>query len=193
VASSEDVNGTEKIWLWGLDNQLEDRRKVYEDLLNDSMKNSATRTIHETLLLRYVSEVVYSQGTNNAMRLGLIRRICNAYLPTATVWECVFALERARDDLADKSLLRAVYEYWRVVDGISATSAWAGWLVDHGDGKGATQVISSAMVQLGTEDKIRFTEVWNSRLTRNEAKDEDSDASVEDLPLQLETTESISL
>ncbi|KAG8214000.1 hypothetical protein J3R82DRAFT_10751 [Butyriboletus roseoflavus] len=139
VVASQDVDGAEKIWLWGLDHQssnTEDRQAVYEP------SGSAS-----------------------------------------------FTLERARDGLAEKPLLRAVYEYWRAVDGISAATAWAGWLMDHGDGKGATQVISNAMVQLGTEDKIRLTETWNSRLTGSQTKDKDGDGSEEeDLPLRLETS-----
>lgn len=158
-----------------------------QDLLNHSMKDSATRTIHEALLLRYGSEAIYSQGTDSATRLKLIRHMSSAYLPTAAVWEHVFTLERARDDLAEKPLLRAVYEYWRGVDGISAASAWAGWLMDHGDGKGATQVISSAMVQLGAEDKIRLTKAWSLLLSGSQMKDEDGDDfEAEDLPLELE-------
>jgi len=59
--------------------------------------------------------------------------------------------------------------------------------VDHGDGKGATQVISSAMVQLGAEDRIRLTEAWSSRLAGSQMKDEDGDDfEAEDLPLELE-------
>ena len=163
------------------------RYATKKDLLSHSMKDSATRAIHETLLLRYASEAIYSQGTDSTTRLGWIRHMSSAYLPTAPVWECVFTLECARDDLAEKSLLHAVYEYWRVMDGISAASAWAGWLMDHGDGKGATQVISSAMVQLGAEDKLRLTEVWSLRLTGSQTKDEDGDVSgEEDLPLTLD-------
>ncbi|KAF8556325.1 hypothetical protein OG21DRAFT_1459349 [Imleria badia] len=190
VVASQDVDGTEKIWLWGLDHQssiAENQQAVYEDLLSHSIKDSATRTIHETLLLRYVSEAIYSQGTDSTTRLRLIRHMSSAYLPTAPVWERVFTLESAHDDLAEKSLLRVVYEYWRVVDGISAASAWAGWLMDHGDGKRATQVISSAMVQLDIKDKIRLTEAWSSRLTGSQTKDEDEGASEEeDLPLKLD-------
>ena len=155
--------------------------------MNHSMKDSATRTIHETLLLRYGSEAIYSQGTDSTMRLKLIRHMSSAYLPTAAVWEHVFNLERALDDLADKSILGPVYEYWRAFDGISAASAWAGWLMDHGDGKGATRVISNAMVQLGAEDKTRLTEAWSSQLAGSQMKDEDGDDSeAEDLPLELE-------
>lgn len=214
MVASQDINGTEKIWLWGLDHQSRDtegQQAVYEvkqssvymvlvtdtnplrnekDLLNQSMRDSVTRTLHETLLLRYVSEAIYSQESDSAMRLRLIRHISSTYLPTAAVWERAFTLERARDGLADKSLLRTVYEYWRAVDGISAASAWAGWLMDHEDGKGATQVISNAMVHLGAEDKIRLTEAWNSRLTGNRTKeDEHGDASEEEhFPLRLETS-----
>jgi U3 small nucleolar RNA-associated protein 6 len=161
--------------------------RIEQDLLNHSMKDSATRTIHETLLLRYGSEMIYCRGTDNATRLKLIRHMSNAYLPTAAVWEQVFTLECARDDLAEKSLLRAVYEHWRAVDGTSAGLAWAGWLMDHGDGKGAAQVISSAMVQLGAEGKIRLTDAWSSRLTGSQMQDEDGDDfEAEDLPLELE-------
>ncbi|KAH0827941.1 U3 small nucleolar RNA-associated protein 6-domain-containing protein [Lanmaoa asiatica] len=215
VVASQDISGAEKIWLWGLDHQssnTEDQQAIYEvklssytrfrslttkslrnekDLLNSSMKNSTTRTIHETLLLRYVSEAIFSQETESATRLKLTRHISSAYLPTAAVWERVFTLESARDGRADKSLLRAVYEYWRAVDGTLAALAWAGWLMDHGDGKGATQVISNAMVQLGAEDKVRLTEAWSSRLTGSQTKDadEDGDASEEEvLPLALETS-----
>ncbi|KAG6375433.1 U3 small nucleolar RNA-associated protein 6-domain-containing protein [Boletus reticuloceps] len=194
VFASQDVDATEKVWLWGLDHQpgnAEDQQAVHEDLLHDTMKDSATRTIHDTLLLRYVSETIYSQETDSATRLKLLRHISSAYLPTAPVWERVFTLERVRDELADKSLLRAVYEYWRALDGISATTTWAGWLMDHGDGKRATQVISSAMVQLGAEDKVRLTEAWSSRLTGSQKEDEDEDgdgdaSEEEGLPLQLE-------
>lgn len=152
------------------------------------MKNSATRTIHETLLLRYVPEVVYSQGTDGGTRLRSIRHLSTAYLPSASVWERAFTLECARDDLAEKSLLRTVYESWRALDGISAALAWAGWLMDHRDGKGATQVISNAMVQLCAEDKNRLTKAWSSRLTGGQIQDDDDDASDEDLSLQLETS-----
>ncbi|KAG9316692.1 U3 small nucleolar RNA-associated protein 6-domain-containing protein [Chiua virens] len=191
VDASRDVNGAEKIWLWGLDHQPsdgEDGPAVYQDLLNHSMKNSATRPIHETLLLRYVSEVIYSQGSDSTTHLELIRHISTAYLPTAATWERAFTLERERDDRADKSVLRAVYEYWRVVDGISAASIWAGWLMNHGDGKGAMQVISSAMIQLGAEDKTRLTKAWNAQLMGNQTVDENDDVSEVDLPLTLETT-----
>lgn len=158
-----------------------------KDLLRHSMKDSATRTIHKTLLLRYISEAIYSQETDSSTRLKLIRHMSSSYLPTAPVWERTFTLERARDDLADKSILRAVYEYWRVLDGISAPSAWAGWLMDHGDGKGATQVISNAMAQLGTEDKTRLAEAWGSRLAGSRTEDEDGEVSEqEDLPLTLD-------
>jgi len=182
-----------KVWLWGLDRQSSrtaDRRTaVYEDLLNDSMKNSVTRTVHETLLLRYASEVIHAQGTDSVARLKLIRRISTAYLPTVAVWERVFTLERARDDVADKSVLRAIYEYWRAMDGTAAALSWAGWLIDRGDGKGATQVISSATVQLCAEDKTRLTEAWNARLSGDQTKDEDDGVSEEEeLPLTLETS-----
>ncbi|KAF9227279.1 hypothetical protein BS17DRAFT_878240 [Gyrodon lividus] len=192
VNAGSDMSGAEKIWLWGIDHwstNPEDQQVVYEDLLNQSMRNSSTRPIHETLLLRYASDVIYSQQTDSSARLKLVRHISSAYLPTKTVWERLFGLECARNELAEKVILNAVYEFWRAVDVVSAASAWAGWLMDHGGGNEAMKIIGRTMAQLAPEEQVRFSEAWSSRLKDDQTNDGDGDSSCEeDMPSRRDLT-----
>ncbi|KAH7888620.1 U3 small nucleolar RNA-associated protein 6-domain-containing protein [Phlebopus sp. FC_14] len=178
VQSSPDEDGIEKVWLWRLDHcPSEERQARYEDLLKQSVLDSSSRTIHETLLLRYASDVIYSEHTDVPRRRKLVRQISSAYLPTKLVWQRIFTLECAREDLADKTVLSTTYEYWRPVDGIQATLAWAGWLMDRGDGKEAVKVIGSAMAQLTTDQRSQLSQLWSSRLKDDNRETEDDDIS----------------
>ncbi|KAF8842981.1 hypothetical protein BDN67DRAFT_1030869 [Paxillus ammoniavirescens] len=193
VDASSDVKGAEKVWLWGLDHWSTNpqvQQAECEALLHQSMGNSSTWPIHETLLLRYCSDVIYTQQTDNFARLKSVRHISTTYLPTKAVWERLFGLECVRNELADKPVLSAVYEFWRALDGVSAASAWAGWLVDHGDGKEAMKIVARAMAQLAPEEQERFSHAWSSRLKGNQANDGNSDSSgeEEDMSLRLDLT-----
>lgn len=167
VQGFPDKREVEKVWLWGLDvraTQGENRLSSFENLLDQSMRDSSTRSIHESLLLRYVSDVVYSEGMCGAERCKLIRRLPAAYLPTKAVWERLFSFQSTRGDDAQKTMLSTIYQYWQALDGIPAAMAWAGWLVDHGDGKEAMKIISKAAAHLPNEQRAQLQQMWNSRL-----------------------------
>ncbi|KAG1716655.1 hypothetical protein ID866_533 [Astraeus odoratus] len=98
VHDCQNKDGVEKVWLWGLDhltNLYENREALFENLLKQSMENPSDRSIHQTLLLRYVSDVVYAECSDSANRHNLIRKIPIAYMPTKTVWESLFSHESA--------------------------------------------------------------------------------------------------
>ncbi|KAI6046054.1 U3 small nucleolar RNA-associated protein 6-domain-containing protein [Pisolithus marmoratus] len=155
VQSFPDKSEVEKVWLWGLD-QL---------LLEQSMRDSSTRSIHESLLLRYVSDVVYAERMDNVERCKLIRRLPIAFLPTKIVWEHLFSLESARGDDVQRTVLNTTYQHWQTFDGVSAAMAWA-------DGKEAVMIISKAAAHLPSEERARLQQMWNSRLNGGK-RDED--------------------
>ncbi|KAH7926525.1 hypothetical protein BV22DRAFT_1008879 [Leucogyrophana mollusca] len=162
----------EKIWLWGLEHWLvpdaEDVQGVYEGLLKESMRDSSLRTVHEMLLLRYTSTILYGSGASAShdshRRLKSIRRMSNAYLPTARVWSQVFSLEVARGDASDGDLLGVVYENWRSTDGVNAALGWAGWLMDHGRGQEAMKIVTAVMGQLDLEQRATLENQWKQRI-----------------------------
>ncbi|KAI6169399.1 U3 small nucleolar RNA-associated protein 6-domain-containing protein [Pisolithus thermaeus] len=167
VQSFPDKSEVEKVWLWGLDRCTSPGRtqqSLFENLLEQSMQDSSTRSIHESLLLRYISDVVYSEYIDGVERCKLVRRLPVAYLPTKTVWEHLFSVESTRGDDVQKTLLNTIYQHWQVLDGVTAAMTWAGWLVDHGDGKEAMKIISKAAAHLTTEERARLQQMWNSRL-----------------------------
>lgn len=176
VQSFPDKREVEKVWLWGLDHCTsagENRHSLFENLLEQSMQDSSTRSIHESLLLRYISEVVYSECIDDVERRKLVRRLPVAYLPTETVWEHLFSLESTRKKAVQRTMLNTIYQQWQAFDGVRAVMTWAGWLADHGDGKEATKVISKAVVHLPSEERARLQQMWNSRL--NEGKREEDE------------------
>ncbi|KAI6106108.1 hypothetical protein EDD16DRAFT_1631406 [Pisolithus croceorrhizus] len=168
---------------WGLDRCTSPGR---------TQQTSSTRSIHESLLLRYISDVVYSEYIDGVERCKLVRRLPVAYLPTKTVWEHLFSLESTRGDDVQKTLLNTIYQHWRVFDGVLAAMTWAGWLVDHGDGREAMKIISKAAAYLTTEERARLQQMWNSRLNGGSGdKDEREETSsaveetVEGMPVTL--------
>lgn len=176
VQSFPDKREVEKVWLWGLDHCTsagENRHSLFENLLEQSMQDSSTRSIHQSLLLRYISEVVYSECIDDVERCKLVRRLPVAYLPTETVWEHLFSLESTRKKGVQKTMLNTIYQQWQAFDGARSAMAWAGWLADHGDGKEATKVISKAVAHLPSEERVRLQQMWNSRL--NEGKREEDE------------------
>lgn len=166
VQSFPDKSEVEKVWLWGLDRCTSpgENRHSFENLLEQSMQDSSTRSVHESLLLRYISDVVYSEHIDDVERCKLVRRLPVAYLPTKTVWEHLFSLESTRRNDVQKTMLNTIYQQWKAFDGVLAAMAWAGWLVDHGDGKEAMKVISKAVAHLPSEERARLQQMWTSRL-----------------------------
>ena len=183
----------EKIWLWGLDHlttQGVDQSCLFEvntsfvsfhpsyplsqDLLKKSIQDSSTRSIHETLLLRYISDVVYSKRIDETERHKLIQNIPIAYLPTKAVWEHLFSLG-CLDENVSKTILCTIYGHWRNVDGVRAALEWAGWLAEHGDGREAMKVIKAATVQLSPAERAQLNQLWNSRLNQGRRNDENGE------------------
>lgn len=186
VQSFPDKSEVEKVWLWGLGHCTcpgGNQHSLFENLLEQSMQDSSTRSIHESLLLRYISDVVYSEYIDGVERCKLVRRLPVAYLPTKTVWEHLFSLESTRGDDVQKTLLNTIYQHWQAFDGVLAATAWAGWLVDHGDGKEAMKIISKAAAHLPNEERARLQQMWNSRLNggkREKDEREETPSAVEE-------------
>lgn len=186
VQSFPDKSEVEKVWLWGLGHCTcpgGNQHSLFENLLEQSMQDSSTRSIHESLLLRYISDVVYSEYIDGVERCKLVRRLPVAYLPTKTVWEHLFSLESTRGDDVQKTLLNTIYQHWQAFDGVLAATAWAGWLVDHGDGKEAMKIISKAAAHLPNEERARLQQMWNSRLNggkREKDEKEETPSAVEE-------------
>ncbi|KAL4080344.1 U3 small nucleolar RNA-associated protein 6-domain-containing protein [Scleroderma yunnanense] len=170
-AKKEDV---EKVWLWGLDHLTTregTRGTLLEDLLKKSMRDASMQSIHETLLLRYISDVVYSKHIDDAARHKLIQKIPITYFPTKAVWKHLFSLGCAYENLS-KTVLCTIYENWRNVDSVQAALSWAGWLTDHADGKEAVKVIKTATAQLPPAERAHLNQLWNSRLNRERDEEE---------------------
>lgn len=138
------------------------------------MQDPSNKRVHDTLLFRYVSDVVYADHVDDVTRHKRIRKIPTAFLPTSTLWEHLFSLESAREQGTSKAVLSTVYEHWQAIDLIPAVVTWAGWLADHGDGKEAVGIMSRASARLSSEERVQLDRSWNSRLdgTRNGEKDE---------------------
>ncbi|KIM69184.1 hypothetical protein SCLCIDRAFT_104260 [Scleroderma citrinum Foug A] len=159
----------EKVWLWGLDHLMTqdgDRIALFENLLKKSMQDSSIRNIHETLLLRYISDVVFSKSINEVERHKLIQKMPITYLPTEAVWARLFSLGCLGENVG-KNMLCTIYEHWRNVDGVRAALEWAGWLSEHGDGKGAMKVIKTATALLSSAERGHLNQLWNSRLNQD--------------------------
>ena len=130
------------------------------------MQDSSIRNIHETLLLRYISDVVFSKSINEVERHKLIQKMPITYLPTEAVWARLFSLGCLGENVG-KDMLCTIYEHWRNVDGVRAALEWAGWLSEHGDGKGAMKVIKTATALLSSAERGHLNQLWNSRLNQD--------------------------
>jgi len=143
------------------------------------MQDSSIRNIHETLLLRYISDVVFSKRIDDAERHKLIQTIPITYLPTKAVWERLFSLGCLCENVG-KTVLWNIYEHWRNVDGVRAALEWAGWLTDHGDGKEAMKVITTATAQLPSAERGHLNQLWNSRLNQDMGDGEEAEEKEEE-------------
>ncbi|OCH92458.1 hypothetical protein OBBRIDRAFT_791201 [Obba rivulosa] len=93
-------DGLTDVWLWGLDRadvvgvSPEEQVSTLETLLRASKHipdASAWRTVHEALLLRHIRARPRAAGAE--ARLARVRQLATEFLPSARVWEAVFALE----------------------------------------------------------------------------------------------------
>ncbi|KIY65669.1 hypothetical protein CYLTODRAFT_400074 [Cylindrobasidium torrendii FP15055 ss-10] len=131
--SDEDVLA---VWQWGV---KDIDSSAWEALLKESLR-SGRLEMHEQLVLSYLA----SPAARNTD--GMVRRM-EACLASAPVWRSVFELLATQG--APEAQLRETYELWRRKDGEGAGLAWAGWLLQHGKGKEASALVSSA----GLEDQ----------------------------------------
>ncbi|KAL0581821.1 U3 snoRNP protein [Marasmius crinis-equi] len=141
------------VWTWGLAFlPQEHKRKVHEELLRESMRDSALQDVHEALLLSYVSSMSAPETdpTGVEPRLGNaasrtetwkdgVRHMQRTCHPTRKVWQKAFML--SKQGAVGEAVLREIYESWRRVDEIDATVEWAQYLSEKGEGKEAMQVV----------------------------------------------------
>jgi U3 small nucleolar RNA-associated protein 6 len=114
---------------------------------------------------------------NDRKTLGdyCIRNIACEYLATARVWAKVFSLEVENGD--DHRLLQQIYELWGQKDKVAATVAWGRWLLLHGRGKEATEVVVRARSSLKETERMELEKKWTVILDEVE---EDGDKVVEE-------------
>ncbi|KAI9067095.1 hypothetical protein FKP32DRAFT_1564309 [Trametes sanguinea] len=109
-----------------------------------------------------------SLGPVTEARLARVRRLGTAYAPTARVWAEVFQQESQSQSMepsngeGDARVLGAVYEFWRQVDGVEATAAWATWLLRRGRGTEAVAVVGRARSVLGEQAGAEVERRWKA-------------------------------
>ncbi|TFK44537.1 U3 small nucleolar RNA-associated protein 6-domain-containing protein [Crucibulum laeve] len=182
VGSAEEL---ERVWSWGLDQEEPPAvsLRTHEGLLKESMGDSSLRAVHEMVLMRYVTvlheemKVPVAGVTSDqeakasAKWQHSIRHMAGKYLTTGRVWQKVFTVVEGTDEAlwateADgkRAVLSEVYEQWRKNDGIEATVGWAGWLMGHGKGKEATEVVMSARSWVSEGERTELEERWKGVL-----------------------------
>lgn len=151
------------------------------------MRDSALRAVHDALLVRRVRGLygdapgyadhergpaltdthglhhsaagpASQPGMAPAERAADVRRMARDWFPTGRVWAEVFTREDERE------VLEAVYDLWRRMDGVEACTAWARWLIEHGDGARAVEVIRGARGWLGADDREEVERRWADTL-----------------------------
>ncbi|GLB37280.1 putative U3 small nucleolar RNA-associated protein 6 [Lyophyllum shimeji] len=175
--SAEEV---EAVWTWGLfpADAAEDRLKMHEVLLKESMRNASLGGLHETLLMSY-SQVIHEvqtkpgtgltsdQGLDSAKWLHSIRHMASAYLTSGAVWQKVFTLLEGEENWGSgrdgkRQVLGEVYEKWRRKDAVEATLEWARWLLGNGKGKEAAEAVVACGRSVGEDARAGLEKRWIS-------------------------------
>ncbi|EIW83286.1 hypothetical protein CONPUDRAFT_101998 [Coniophora puteana RWD-64-598 SS2] len=192
---SADPREVENVWVWGflfwLDPEGEEIKKTFENLLRESMRDASLQHVHETLLLRYIPTVLYRRPgaggpADPAQRKRALTRVASAYLPSSIVWAAAFGCEARRDASstepgagASTDVLSAVYGWWRGKEPVTATLAWASWLLEARQGHEASKVVERAGADLDEGARQELRRKWKERLdkagTEREAMDEHED------------------
>jgi U3 small nucleolar RNA-associated protein 6 len=148
-----------------------------QELLKDSLRTCSLQSVHEVLLLNYVTvleeacrppESGLTSDQGNAWRkwLDAVRHMGGGYLPTARVWEATFAaVEDGTNSTEEKKrVLEEVYGRWRQKDAVGAMMAWANWLLAHGKGIEASRVIVEGGRGLNGTDSAELEKRWQEAL-----------------------------
>lgn len=161
------------VWQWGLhgdieatDEQLDAHEVGFsvtkdlntrlstcpQTLLKESMA-AGLLAIHEELLINFVQRLYKDRrgpktGLDSDQRTkrsewDRVRHMDDAYLATGNVWREVFRLEE-QAEVGGEATLRTTFESWRRKDKDGASLEWAAWLLRHGKGKEASELISGA-------------------------------------------------
>ncbi|KAG5646802.1 hypothetical protein DXG03_002179 [Asterophora parasitica] len=170
--SGEEV---EAVWTWGLfeEDGAEERLRIHEELLRDSMRNASLNGLHEKLLMSYVrvmhevhrkpgTGLTSDQGSDSAKWLHSIRHMGSAYLATGAVWQSVFTTLVGEEWWVDgkQEVLGEVYKKWEGQDAVEATLAWAGWLLGIGKGKEGAAVVVACGRSIGEEERTALEKRW---------------------------------
>ncbi|KDQ57693.1 hypothetical protein JAAARDRAFT_35378 [Jaapia argillacea MUCL 33604] len=165
----------ERVWMWGFEQAgwraypSEERRRILEQMLKESMRDSSLASVHEKLIIQYVS-TLHSDGEENFS--NVLSHIAKNCLPTEKVWSEVFTrLGGSKADIAGRSveaekILSEVYEKWKTKNGLEASLAWAAWLLEHGNGKKAKEVIGRTRSVLSDDDRSELDRRWAETLDK---------------------------
>lgn len=144
-------------------------------LLKESMQDVSLQGVHEALLVRYVS-VLHEVGVepNSGLMsdqekgrvnwLDWIRHMAKSYLTTGRVWRQVFArVSEACEEEEKEKVLGEIFKWWRKDEGVEATIEWGRWLLVHGKGREATEIVMKGMHCF---DKEILEVRWREELSR---------------------------
>lgn len=166
-----------EIWTWGLltaESPLA-KKELHERLLKESMQDVSLRGVHEALLVRYVgvlhevgvepnSGLMSDQEKGCVNWLHWIRHMAKTCLTTGRVWRQVFArVSEACEEGEKEKVLGEIYELWKKDEGIEATIEWGRWLLVHGKGREATEIVMKGMHCF---DKETIEAQWRKELSR---------------------------
>ncbi|OSX66575.1 hypothetical protein POSPLADRAFT_1131679 [Postia placenta MAD-698-R-SB12] len=173
--------GLEHVWMWGVDRaeasdvRAEERVRILEvrallgfTFMLGSRVRLAGLTRSREFAAKSTSTVPPAVVAVVDARAARVRHIAQGYLPSARVWQGVFAQEaaaaeqmaaRSAPDALDR-VLATVYEQWRQKDGVGATVEWARWLLAHGRALEAKDVVLRAGSWLASGDAREVERRW---------------------------------
>lgn len=135
---------------------------AHQALLRESMLDPILSPVHAQLLLSYAS-LIYARSTPSTQRKNFVHEVSTTYHSSSAVWSRVFALESAIDESCER-ILQQIYERWRESDVEHAALAWGAWLLGHGRGKEAGDVIMGARGMLPEQERAALEKRWSEVL-----------------------------
>ncbi|KIK68900.1 hypothetical protein GYMLUDRAFT_624408 [Collybiopsis luxurians FD-317 M1] len=163
---SADDENLGDIWTWGLDSEEMDQEKrlnLHEVLLNESIGDPSVHSIHERLLLSYVTALWEGRrkaksGLETDHILERLRHMQSRFLSTGKVWQRAFEMEREGN--GDERVLSRIYELWRKEEVMEATLGWGEWLVKNGKGKEGSELIVRSKGSVGEKEQKEMETRW---------------------------------
>ncbi|KAI0093162.1 U3 small nucleolar RNA-associated protein 6-domain-containing protein [Irpex rosettiformis] len=145
------------VWLWGVRDGGDEETRVsaLKTLLNESMRMQdapSFRIVHNGLLHHYLS-------TTPLKTLTDFRQLVTSCLPDSSTYaECFRSLTcststSSNDDITANAVLKEVYETWKRLDVVTSSLEYASWLVSHGEGKEASEVVLRARAEVGMGER----------------------------------------